>query len=264
MTASRQAPLADVRLRSNRYRYGRAGAAYRRASPRIRLRWPAFEIARGTRLGPAVADHEHRPDKAVSRDNNAAHVDPVIDVRLLRISGAPHMPDERFDIGSAHHPGPQQNWLIARNREHRGFDSHAALAAVEDQVDRIAKRRRTCPAVRQEFGEAIRAGAAMGIPASRSSMAIGCAGIRKPTVSSPAVTRSGISDLFGTTSVSGPGQKACEFFGLSGQCVARYRAVAIHATCTIRGLLRGRPFASKMRPSLTHRARLRQVRKRFR
>ena len=50
-------------------------------------------------------------------------------------------------------------------------------------------------------------GAAIGTPATRiNSSATGWAGMRRPTVGSPAVTISGIRACFGTTSVRGPGQ----------------------------------------------------------
>ncbi len=92
-------------------------------------------------------------------------------------------------------------------------------------------------------------GAAMGQPlASISASASGCAGIRSPTEGSPAVTMPGIEEHFGTTMVKGPGQKrsASRPAG-SGQTAARERAISTDATCTITGLVGGRPFASKMR-----------------
>jgi hypothetical protein len=50
-------------------------------------------------------------------------------------------------------------------------------------------------------------GAAIGTRAARiSSSATGCAGIRNPTVGSPAVTMSGSDGPFGSTIVNGPGQ----------------------------------------------------------
>ena len=67
--------------------------------------------------------------------------------------------------------------------------------------------------------------------------------MRRPTVGRPAVTMSGIAGAFGSTSVSGPGQysrASCSASG--GHSVTRVRAISIDATCTIRGLVAGRPF----------------------
>ena len=51
-------------------------------------------------------------------------------------------------------------------------------------------------------------GAAIGIcAASINARASGCAGIRRPTLGSPAVTTSGTREFFGTMIVRGPGQK---------------------------------------------------------
>ena len=52
-------------------------------------------------------------------------------------------------------------------------------------------------------------GAAIGMPAAEiSARATGCAGTRTPTSGRPAVTTSGTSGPRGSSSVSGPGQKA--------------------------------------------------------
>ena len=89
-------------------------------------------------------------------------------------------------------------------------------------------------------------GAAIGTPARRSnSSATGCSGTRSPAVGSPAVTASGIAACFFTTIVSGPGQyRSASRCAASGHSAARARAASIDATCTISGLVAGRPFSS--------------------
>src|SRR6185312_16409172 len=92
-------------------------------------------------------------------------------------------------------------------------------------------------------------GAAIGtVAASRIARATGCDGTRTATVSSPAVTMSGTNDRFGTTSVSGPGQKAsARRSAARGHSRATARAAEAFNTCTISGSYVGRPFAAKIR-----------------
>ena len=109
---------------------------------------------------------------------------------------------------------------------------------------------RTCSAVTGESSvNRLALGAAMGNSAARrSSRATGCAGMRNPTVSSPAVTMPGIMSRLRTTSVSGPGQKArARISARSGHSAANSRAISSDATCTIKGLVVGLPLASKIR-----------------
>ncbi len=97
--------------------------------------------------------------------------------------------------------------------------------------------------------EGLALGAASGRPAIISKVcAILCAGTRIATLSNPAVASREIlqSRRRGSTSVSGPGQKAratvCAFGDSSAYCAA----LAMFATCTIRGLKLGRPLAAKI------------------
>ena len=109
---------------------------------------------------------------------------------------------------------------------------------------------RTCSA---EVGEScvnrFALGAASGIPAARNrSSAKGCEGTRNPAPGRPAVTISGISAFFGTIKVNGPGQKRRASASASaGQTSASSRAIPASATCTMTGLLNGRPLTSKIR-----------------
>src|SRR5271155_60544 len=91
-------------------------------------------------------------------------------------------------------------------------------------------------------------GAAMGTPAASIKLiATGCAGIRIPTAGNPAVTMSGMLGDFGSTSVNGPGQKRLASSSASyGHSFTISRAIAMEETCTIRGLVDGRPFTSKI------------------
>ena len=92
-------------------------------------------------------------------------------------------------------------------------------------------------------------GAAMGMPACRiNASATGWFGMRTPTVSRPAVTISGIDACLGSTSVNGPGhQRRASLSAASGHAVVTRRAISIESTCTISGLVAGRPLASKIR-----------------
>ena len=70
--------------------------------------------------------------------------------------------------------------------------------------------------VGESLPEGLAEGAASGRPAARiSASASGWSGMRMPTVSRPAVTRSlrPASARLGSTRVSGPGQKRAELFG---------------------------------------------------
>src|SRR5712691_10374088 len=100
----------------------------------------------------------------------------------------------------------------------------------------------TCAAVVGEIWLAgLALGAARGNPQVRiSSCTNGWLGQRMPTVEPPAVTTSAISSERGSTSVSGPGQKApANLLALGGQSATHCRAMATLATCTITGFSAG-------------------------
>ena len=144
-----------------------------------------------------------------------------------------------------------------RNRTGRSPASESTVDSMPTRVgppSRIRstaspKPRRTCSAV---VGESrvnrLALGAAMGTPAARiSASASGCEGMRRPTVGSPAVAISGTAPDFGTTSVSGPGQcRRASAPAASGHSRASERAMPIESTCTIIGLVAGRPLAAKI------------------
>ncbi len=92
-------------------------------------------------------------------------------------------------------------------------------------------------------------GAATGVPAADiSSCAIGSDGKRIATVSSPALTSSGIKSLFGNIIVKGPGQNfSAHFFAESGMFLTSGGSIEISLICTISGLSCGRPLAANMR-----------------
>ena len=72
--------------------------------------------------------------------------------------------------------------------------------------------------------------------------------MRTATVGSPAVTAAGTLLFFGSTSVSGPGQKAAASFLTNGcETSASVPACSSECTCTISGSMNGRAFASKIR-----------------
>ena len=73
-------------------------------------------------------------------------------------------------------------------------------------------------------------------------------GTRMATVVSPAVTKgdSPAPARSGNTSVSGPGQNACASRKASGGISTSACAAPRSARCTISGLKRGRPLASKI------------------
>src|SRR5579885_3120077 len=89
----------------------------------------------------------------------------------------------------------------------------------------------------------------MGRPASRSrACASGCAGTRMPTVSRPAVTCSGMRRCLGRTRFSGPGQeRRARVSAVGGHSATMTRAMSMEDTCTMTGLVGGRPLASKIR-----------------
>src|ERR1022692_4400883 len=91
-------------------------------------------------------------------------------------------------------------------------------------------------------------GAATGTcAASISAKATGCAGIRTPTVGNPAVTMSGTSVVLGTTRVSGPGQnRSAKMRAASGHDEASWAIISRLLTCTMIGLVPGRPLTSKI------------------
>ncbi|MGY4486077.1 hypothetical protein ACVWWR_005268 [Bradyrhizobium sp. LM3.2] len=82
--------------------------------------------------------------------------------------------------------------------------------------------------------------------ARRIACATGWAGMRIATVSRPAVARSatGQFSVFGTTSVSGPGQNASARPRAQASNRPILRAAARSATCAISGLKAGRPLAA--------------------
>lgn len=82
--------------------------------------------------------------------------------------------------------------------------------------------------------------------ACRIASATGWAGMRIATVSSPAVANSatGQSSVFGTTSVSGPGQNASASLNARASKRPIRRAAARSATWAISGLKAGRPLAA--------------------
>ena len=91
-------------------------------------------------------------------------------------------------------------------------------------------------------------GAAKGTPVSRSnSSATGCDGIRTPTSGRPAVTASGMFAFRGSSSVSGPGQKASASARTRLLTSAMVSTCAASARCTISGSHAGRCLAAKMR-----------------
>ena len=106
-----------------------------------------------------------------------------------------------------------------------------------------------CARVGETRFERLALGAARGKPHRVSTSRIkGCAGQRTATVSPPAVTTSGTESVLGSTIDSGPGQKAsAKRSAALGQAETQSRAIATESTCTMSGLLAGRPLASKMR-----------------
>src|ERR1019366_5141974 len=96
-------------------------------------------------------------------------------------------------------------------------------------------------------------GAATGTcAASISAKATGCAGIRTPTVGNPAVTMSGTADNLGTTSVNGPGQnRSARMRAVSGHDEATRSIISRLLTCTMIGLVPGRPLTSNTRATAT-------------
>ena len=88
----------------------------------------------------------------------------------------------------------------------------------------------------------------MGQPAARiRAAATGWEGMRTATVSSPAVTASGMISDRGTTIVRGPGQKvSIRALAFSLSPVVRERICSVSAMCRIRGLSPGRPLAAKI------------------
>ena len=93
--------------------------------------------------------------------------------------------------------------------------------------------------------ERLAEGAASGTPeACISARAIGCEGIRMPTVSSPPDVMSGMRGFFGSTIVSGPGQKAfAQLRASAGISEATSEISARLLMCTMSGLSAGRSFA---------------------
>ena len=84
--------------------------------------------------------------------------------------------------------------------------------------------------------------------AASSARATGWAGARSATVDCPPVTEAGARPDFGSTSVSGPGQKASASRSAeSGTSEANTRAALKLLKCTMSGWLVGRPFAAKIR-----------------
>ena len=105
-----------------------------------------------------------------------------------------------------------------------------------------------CAVVGETASERLALGAASGAPAQAiNRRASGWSGHRKATVGPPAVTMSGIRGPRGTTMVTGPGQNRVAIASAAaGQAAASDRAIATSATCTMIGLVEGRPLARKM------------------
>ena len=92
-------------------------------------------------------------------------------------------------------------------------------------------------------------GAASGLPNAAIRSCAKPPGMRNATVSNPAETSGWIGEpaLSGSTSVSGPGQKASASLREIASNSASPSAISMSATWAISGLKRGRPLASKMR-----------------
>ena len=84
--------------------------------------------------------------------------------------------------------------------------------------------------------------------ARSNSSATGWSGTRSPTVAPPAVTSLEIDSAAGSTIVSGPGQNAAaRSSATEGHAAACRFAKKTSGTCTISGLVDGRPLTSKIR-----------------
>ena len=121
-----------------------------------------------------------------------------------------HRPDYFLDLLLAHHARSQQYRVPRRRAKARWILCRRGAAAVQHHGHAIAQRvtdmlRRASAKVRRiDWRSAPRQAR---LPPLISARAMGLSGIRTPTVSNPAVNRSGTCGRFGKTSVSGPGQK---------------------------------------------------------
>ncbi len=138
--------------------------------------------------------------------------------------------------------------------EDGGFEADGGGAGVEDGVDAAV-----------EVGEDVRGGGGAGVAeevgAGRGDgqsggfeaehVRRGATGTRTPTSSLPAVTASGMAALRGSSSVSGPGQKAEARFEMLGSRAAGMLVMveswAAEAMWTMSGSQAGRCLAAKMR-----------------
>ena len=159
-----------------------------------------------------------------------------------------------------------------------GLNNIAASSASESTVDsmptvvrppssiiatRSPRASRTCCAVVGDNSpNRLALGAATGRPASWiNAKAMALFGIRTPTVSNPAVNRSGTCGCFGKTNVSGPGQKdRARHSAHSGHSRTSVRAISIESTWTIRGWTAGGPWQHRFFLSPQYRARWRPAR----
>ena len=112
-----------------------------------------------------------------------------------------------------------------------------------------------CAVVALTLPDGLALGAAIGRPKRAMMSAAMPRGMRSAIVSRPAVTSGLIaaSDLRGSTSVSGPGQKARASAWESSSNTAMRSAIAMSQTWTISGLKRGLFLASNMRATASPR-----------
>ena len=145
-------------------------------------------------------------------------------------------------------PGPQDPRRGSGERDHRAFDPDRARSAIEDH-DR-ARPSGTCSAVVGESSvNRFALGAAIGIcAASINARAIGCAGIRRPTLGSPAVTISGTLGLLGNDDRQRAGPETLgEAFGIIGPFARQLAGHFDRGHMDDQRARSGRPLASKMR-----------------
>ena len=154
-----------------------------------------------------------------------------------------------LDFAQRNHAGPQQRDLSANKRDHGRLNSDLVGPAIE-HLHRIAERfANMLGRGRRKSREAVRAGRGDGhARASINCKRQGMRGMRTPTVGKPAVTMSGICGRFREHQRQRPRPIApAPAPRLAAAIPSRsLRAISMDATCTISGLVGGRPFSSKI------------------
>ena len=199
-----------------------------------------------------VVDQHERGARSVVADAEAGRLQTLgrrvaADLR----GGEAHGTNDELYLLAADAAGTVNDWRLRGDVDDCRFHADLGRSGIEDGVDAAIEiaLARGLAVVGLVPPKRLALGAAIGTPAaSIKASATGCAGMRMPTFSRPAVHASGMMSRLGSSSVSGPGMKhAASFCAASGHALTRVLAISIEQACTMIGSQAGRCLASKMR-----------------